>query len=700
MNMSNKTLPKDYHDRVYAGWLGKCIGVHFGGPLESWTYQAIRDNLGDVYDYLQEGDKIFKPDDDLVMPMIMMHAMDGVDDPESITAEDVGRTWLNLLSKERGAIWRGGYGVSSEDTAYANLTHGIMAPLSGSAKLNGKIISEQIGGQIFSDIWGLVLPNNPEAAADLAEKAASVSHDGEGINGGRFVAAMVSAAFSEKDPLKLIEAGLSTIPKDSEYAEVVRDMVRFHAAHPEDWHDARDYIEENWGYDKYPGIVHIIPNAAIIAVGMLYGEGDFSESIAITNMCGWDTDCNVGNVAAVLGVALGLEGIEARWRPPLRDYMVSSSVVGSRNIAGIPEVAQFLEACGRRFAGEMVESDLPRYHFDYPGSIMGMETRRERCRVLKLSQSTEQALIGRGSLKVSIDRLNRKGAAKVFTRTYIWVDELTSNHYEACFSPMLFPGQTVSMQVYMPSGLPDFIHVSLFVEDAATGFRYQPPGQKLTPGEWTKIEMTVPQEANLTVSHLGFDIRSMQEDAWSGNLYVDALNWTGKADYELDLGDLMPNGKTVTQFTTYSGYWRLEQDAYLGSGVDFNETYTGDLAFKDGQLSVDLIPAMGNFHTIIMRNQGGESGYAFGIIDENKAGILKKIAGKYHLLEDVPFQWTPDEAYRIEAQVEGSRLKLTVGDQTLIDVVDEQNPYLYGQIGLGNGHACMTKFYHLRYTEH
>jgi hypothetical protein len=144
-----------------------------------------------------------------------------------------------------------------------------MAPLSGSAKLNGKVISEQIGGQIFSDIWGLVLPNDPQAAADLAEKAASVSHDGEGINGGRFVAAMVSAAFSEKDPVKLIEAGLSVIPEDSEYAEVVRDMIRFHQEHPEDWHDARDYIEENWGYDKYPGIVHIIPNAAIIAVGFL-----------------------------------------------------------------------------------------------------------------------------------------------------------------------------------------------------------------------------------------------------------------------------------------------------------------------------------------------------------------------------------------------------------------------------------------------
>jgi hypothetical protein len=255
------------------------------------------------------------------------------------------------------------------------------------------------------------------------------------------------------------------------------------------------------------------------------------------------------------------------------------------------------------------------------------------------------------------------------------------------------------MQVFMPADLPDFIHVSLFVEDASTGFRYQPPGRKLTPGEWTEIELTVPREANLTVSHLGFDIRSMQEDAWSGDLYVDALNWAGKADYELNLGSLSPNGKTVTQFTTFSGFWRLEQDAYLGSGVDFNETYTGDLTFQDGQLSVDLIPATGDFHTIIMRNQGGESGYAFGFIDENKAGILKKTAGKYRLLGDVPFQWSPDKVYRIEAQMEVNRLQLGIDGKGLIDLTDELAPYLHGQIGLGNGRACMTKFYRLRYTE-
>jgi hypothetical protein len=36
------TLPHDYAERVYAGWLGKCIGVRFGAPTESLTYKDIR----------------------------------------------------------------------------------------------------------------------------------------------------------------------------------------------------------------------------------------------------------------------------------------------------------------------------------------------------------------------------------------------------------------------------------------------------------------------------------------------------------------------------------------------------------------------------------------------------------------------------------------------------------------------------------
>lgn len=70
----------------------------------------------------------------------------------------------------------GGYGKSTEHTAFENLRNGVDAPISGSAIQNGIRLSEQIGGQIFSDIWGMVCPGQPQEAANLDRKMAAVSH--------------------------------------------------------------------------------------------------------------------------------------------------------------------------------------------------------------------------------------------------------------------------------------------------------------------------------------------------------------------------------------------------------------------------------------------------------------------------------------------------------------------------------------------
>ena len=95
----------------------------------------------------------------------------------------IGKTWLNYIIEERTILWWGGIGNSTEHTAYLRLKSGIPAPQSGSIALNGKIVAEQIGAQIFIDGWAMVAPGDPELAADLASRPASVSHDGEAVHG-------------------------------------------------------------------------------------------------------------------------------------------------------------------------------------------------------------------------------------------------------------------------------------------------------------------------------------------------------------------------------------------------------------------------------------------------------------------------------------------------------------------------------------
>ncbi|GIS97246.1 MAG: hypothetical protein CM1200mP24_05300 [Gammaproteobacteria bacterium] len=56
-------------------------------------------------------------------------------------------------------------------------------------EMNGKVVSEQIGAQIFIDGWAMVMPGDPERAADFARRAGSVSHDGEALYGAQVLAA-------------------------------------------------------------------------------------------------------------------------------------------------------------------------------------------------------------------------------------------------------------------------------------------------------------------------------------------------------------------------------------------------------------------------------------------------------------------------------------------------------------------------------
>jgi len=51
--------------------------------------------------------------------------------------------------------------------------------------------------------------------------------------------------------------------------------------------------------------VHTLFNNAAIVVGLLYGDGDFMQTVRISTECGGDADCNAGNAGAIIGAYLG-----------------------------------------------------------------------------------------------------------------------------------------------------------------------------------------------------------------------------------------------------------------------------------------------------------------------------------------------------------------------------------------------------------
>ena len=80
-----------YLQRVYAGVLGKLIGVYLGRPFEGWTYTQISERLGDVTYYVH--DRLNKPlvvtDDDISGTLLFLRALPDYDHAPDLTPADL-----------------------------------------------------------------------------------------------------------------------------------------------------------------------------------------------------------------------------------------------------------------------------------------------------------------------------------------------------------------------------------------------------------------------------------------------------------------------------------------------------------------------------------------------------------------------------------------------------------------------------------
>ncbi|MGN7297184.1 ADP-ribosylglycohydrolase family protein [Ferdinandcohnia sp. SAFN-114] len=701
----------DYVERVYAGWLGKVIGVRHGGNIEGWTYERINKAFGEVTGYLHEF-KNFAADDDTNGPLFFLRSLEDYTHTSEITPEHMGLTWLNYAPDGHGFYWWGGYGKSTEHTAYLNIKNGIMAPRSGSIEQNGHAVAEQIGGQIFIDVWGLIAPGNPTLAAEYAEKIASVSHDGNGKYGGMFIAACIAEAFVENDIEKIIEAGLAVIPADCEYAEVTRDLIRFYHEHPENWRDCFQFVYENYGYDKYPGNCHIIPNSAVIILSMLYGQGDFSKTINICNMCGWDTDCNVGNVGCILGVMNGINGINQKWITPINDFLCCSSVIGTLNIQDIPWGASYISKLGYKIAGvqapekwaNLIENKNRVFHFEYPTSTHAFRVEcdaREQVTGV-IENTTEEAHTGDRSLKVMFDYSNGGNGYRTFVKTYYTPEDFNDSRYDPSFSPILYPGQTIECYVKIPIGEINDVKGRLYVKDRNTNLRYYGDKVQLTEGSWDHLVFDIPSLKGVCIEEAGIELIPVQEERRLGALpsliaYVDDFRFSGKPNYEIDFENErleVWNGLhiEVSQFTYLRGIWTLE-DGYLSGSYygEQAEAYTGDLNWENYEFEATVKPMLGNDHYLNYRVQGGIRSYAVGFAPNNQLSLYKNDNG-YRKLASSDYVWKVGKEYTLKIEAKGKHYKIFVDDQVALEYTDTENPYLFGQIGFSNVNGSHTHY--------
>ena len=80
-------------------------------------------------------------------------------------------------------------------------------------------------------------------------------------------------------------------------------------------------IEDKWDKDDpcpdgalRPFNIDARLNGAFVALGLLYGGGDFAKTLDVATRSGQDSDCNPSSALGVLGVILGYERIPDAWK--------------------------------------------------------------------------------------------------------------------------------------------------------------------------------------------------------------------------------------------------------------------------------------------------------------------------------------------------------------------------------------------------
>ena len=292
-------------DKIRGAWAGQMIGVVYGAPVEFQSLGKI--NQGEIKPFPLSNAIV---QDDLYVEMTFARVMDTVG--LNATTADYGEAFKN----SKYELWHANAG------ARRNLNRGISAPLSGHPRYN--IHADDIDFQIESDFIGIMCPGLPQVSNRYADRVGRVMNYGDGLYGGMFVSGMYTAAYFESDPRKVVAVGLACIPPGSSYAKLITDLLAWSAQEPTDWRKAWQKLEQKWDKDDAcpDGALRAFNidaklNGAYIAMGLLYGQSDWRQTMDIAARCGQDADCNPSSAIGVLGAILGYAKIPDHYRAEL-----------------------------------------------------------------------------------------------------------------------------------------------------------------------------------------------------------------------------------------------------------------------------------------------------------------------------------------------------------------------------------------------
>ncbi|MGF1238446.1 ADP-ribosylglycohydrolase family protein [Streptomyces sp. 2-6] len=321
-------------DRARGALLGLAVGDALGAPAENLKPSEIRARWGRITGYVAER-PAGTDDTEYALFSGLLLARHG----SALTPAHVEAAWHEHIADRAEGPFRGA-GFSERGTL-ENLRRGLAAPVSAQHRH-----AWSDGLAMRAAPFGVFAAGRPAEAARLVAIDGSVSHEGEGIHGGRAVAAGVAAAMAGAAPVAVVAAALAVVPDDSWTARTLR---RATAAARRGERAVRSAVV----IGGYPW-ADLAPEAVALAFGAYAAaDGDFRAAVLTAVNMGRDADTTAAVAGALAGATRGVAAVPEEWATaigPARGSCLPS--MAGRHVLDVADLLLTAAETERRAAGE------------------------------------------------------------------------------------------------------------------------------------------------------------------------------------------------------------------------------------------------------------------------------------------------------------------------------------------------------------
>lgn len=297
-NAEYTILADDLNDKMRGMWFGQLIGNMAGRTTEGRFASSYPNPDPNVPWVIKS---VWDADDDTDIEYIAIHILetDGFD----CNSQQIADQWNTHITSS-------GIYIANRQAWYL-IGDGYLPPETGCRTYNQHWYS--IDSQITTETLGALSPGLPQSAIDLTGRFARISNTGFPTHAAQLYAAMYANAFFEPNVVILVTEALNAIPTTSRTHHVATDVLDWYQADAGDgildWRKTRkklyDYYSGQYSYGRYYNWLESTVNTGATILAILYGRGDFKDTVQIAVLAGWDCDCNPATAGGLIGIING-----------------------------------------------------------------------------------------------------------------------------------------------------------------------------------------------------------------------------------------------------------------------------------------------------------------------------------------------------------------------------------------------------------